>query len=221
MSKPIKKSDKAKIKNPFERKKKKFYSELPPYTYIVCEGTKTEPIYLESIKKEINKKYWDFSQGERIIIKGAGANTLSLLDFARKNVEYDMPNAKKVWLVYDKDDFPRDKFDSTQFSVDNRKDKREYRTAWSNECFELWLVLHFQNLESDIGREKYREILRRYIPKYQKNYQNIYTDLKDKIPDAIKRAKKQYQSYKEDTPPSKMTPSTKMWELMEELLRYL
>ena len=221
MSKPIKKSDKAKIKNHFERKKKKFYSELPPYTYIVCEGTKTEPIYLESIKKEINKKYRDFSQGERIIIKGAGANTLSLLDFARKNVEYDMPNAKKVWLVYDKDDFPRDKFDSTQFSAETKIDKREYKTAWSNECFELWLVLHFQNLESDVGRKKCREILRRYIPKYQKNYQNIYEDLKDKIPDAIKRAKKQYQSYKEGTPPSKMTPSTKMWELMEELLRYL
>lgn len=48
-----------------------------------------------------------------------------------------------VWLMYDKDDFPLDDFDNTQYSALSRKDIRKYKVAWSNECIELWFVLHF------------------------------------------------------------------------------
>ncbi|WP_304969408.1 RloB family protein, partial [Romboutsia ilealis] len=46
--------------------------------------------------------------------------------------------------MYDKDDFPLDNFDNTQYSAEKRKEIRKYRVAWSNECIELWFVLHFQ-----------------------------------------------------------------------------
>ena len=32
--------------------------------------------------------------------------------------------------------------------------------AWSNECIELWFVLHFQELAVNNGREQYQRILK-------------------------------------------------------------
>ena len=189
--------------------------------YIVCEGKKTEPNYIKALADEINKKFFNYSQQKRVKIFGTGRNTKSLIEFAREKVEEDMPYAEFVWLVYDKDDFPKDNFDNTQFSAQNRTDKRKYKVAWSNECFELWLLLHFQNMDSDTGREHCVEILKKHVPHYRKNMKDIYAKLKDKIPDAIKRAKKQYKEYDKKISPSKMCPATRVFELVEELQKYL
>ena len=47
-------------------------------------------------------------------------------------------------LVYDKDDFPYDDFDNTQFSAEGRSD-REIKAAWSNESIELWFCFISRN----------------------------------------------------------------------------
>ena len=41
-----------------------------------------------------------------------------------------------------------------------RKENRQYKVAWSNECIELWFVLHFQELAVNNGREQYQRILK-------------------------------------------------------------
>lgn len=62
-----------------------------------------------------------------------------------------MPQARVVWLMYDKDDFPLDNFDNTQHSAEGKIDSRQYKVAWSNESLELWFVLHFQDLTANVG----------------------------------------------------------------------
>ena len=37
-------------------------------------------------------------------------------------MEADFPQAEIVWLMYDKDDFPLNDFDNTQYSALSRKD---------------------------------------------------------------------------------------------------
>lgn len=72
--------------------------------------------------------------------------------------------------MYDKDDFPLDNFDNTQYSAEGRNVERVYKVARSNECIELWFILHFQDLNSNVGRERYNEILNNYKRAYPRDY---------------------------------------------------
>ncbi len=56
------------LKKKMQKKKKEINYELPHYTYIVSEGTITEPYYIESIARRINEKYREFSTGRFIIV---------------------------------------------------------------------------------------------------------------------------------------------------------
>ena len=217
--KPLKASDQRILNGIMQPRKKEILDELPPYTYIVSEGVKTEPNYISGFTDEINEKYRDFTSGKRIIVKGAGRHTKNLLRYARNQVREDFPQAAVVWLMYDKDDFPLDDFDNTQHSAETRQDSRQYRVAWSNECIELWFVLHFQDLTVNNGRNQYRRILRQYID-YEKDMPNLYALLKEHTYKAIQRAKRQYASHS-GLPPSRCCPATRVFELVEELLYYL
>mgnify|MGYP004461391009 FL=1 len=153
--KPKKHSENKKEQSRLQEKMKKRQKQmeiplLPPYTYIISEGTKTEPYYIGTIAERVNEKYREYSTGKRIIVEGTGRNTKSLLEYARNTVDKNFPQAEEVWLMYDKDDFPEDNFDNTQHSAEDRMDKRKYRVAWSNECIELWFLLHFQEVTSNI-----------------------------------------------------------------------
>lgn len=207
------------LKKKMQKKKKEIHYELPHYTYIVSEGTKTEPYYIESIARRINEKYREFSTGRFIIVQGTGRNTRGLLEYARNTVDKEFPQAEVVWLMYDKDDFPLDNFDNTQYSAEGKMDARKYRVAWSNECIELWFLLHFQELSVNVGRERYRELLKGYCD-YEKNMKNIFEILCDKTEDAIARAKRQYEAYG-NAAPSQMCPATRVYQLIEELQKYL
>ena len=176
--KPKKHSENKKEQSRLQEKMKKRQKQmeiplLPPYTYIISEGTKTEPYYIGTIAERVNEKYREYSTGKRIIVEGTGRNTKSLLEYARNTVDKNFPQAEEVWLMYDKDDFPEDNFDNTQHSAEDRMDKRKYRVAWSNECIELWFLLHFQEVTSNIGRDKYIERLKLYTD-YEKNKKDIY-----------------------------------------------
>lgn len=221
--KPLKASEQKKnqdkLNAKMSRRRKELLDDLPPYTYILCEGTKTEPNYIKGLVSKINSKYFDLSSGKRIVVRGTGRSTRSLLNYAREQVEKEFPQASVVWLMYDKDDFPLDDFDNTQYSAENKCDRRSYRVAWSNECIELWFVLHFQDLHVNNGRAWYQEILRKKFG-YQKNMENLFDILKDKTNIAIRRARRQYESYM-DAAPSQRCPATRVYELVEELSKYL
>ncbi len=221
--KPLKaseqKKNQEKINAKMQKRKKELLDDLPPYMYIISEGTKTEPNYIHGFAAAINAKYCGFSSGPRVLVRGTGKNTKGLLKYARKQVEKEFPQAETVWLMYDKDDFPLDNFDNTQHSAEGKKERRQYRVAWSNECIELWFVLHFQELTVNNGREQYQEILRQKCG-YEKNLKNLYELLRDKTDIAIQRAKRQYEAYT-DEPPSKRCPATRVYELVEELQNYL
>jgi hypothetical protein len=222
--------EKMKIKRrEFEKKYK-----LPTPTLIISEGTKTEPHYIQGLVDLIIKKYSEINKNARhsmkdlIKINGTGRNTKGLLKYARDLAEKpENKHYKRIWIMYDKDDFPLDNFDNTQFSIDDKEcddADRKFFAAWSNECIELWFILHFQELISDVGREQYREILKSYFD-YDKAAAEIYNIIdkheKSNIDLAISRAKKLCESYGDKTPPSKMVPATRVYKLVEELRGYL
>lgn len=224
--KPKKKSDLKKIENKMKRKESRMNTKelLPPYTMIVSEGTKTEPIYLRGFASKINEKYKDLVRENHIEVYGTGNNTNGLIRFVdRKRASGDWAKFQKIWLVYDKDDFPLDNFDNTQFEAESRKDV-SMSVAWSNESIELWFVLHFQDYISNNGRSQYIQILNNYLD-YSKVREDLFDLLMEhgSLENAKRRARKAYDEFIKSgiTAPSGMTPATRMFELVEELQGYL
>lgn len=114
--------------------------------------------------KQINQKYKAYTSRDMIVIEGTARNTNDLLAYAQQQVEECYPDIERVWLVFDKDDFPADRFNNTQSQAESISGTPNYRVAWSNESVELWFLLHFQDYISDNGREQYIERLKNICP---------------------------------------------------------
>lgn len=81
---------------------------------VYAEGIKTEPLYIESIKKEIADKY-NCQQNDIEIISindGKTHNTVYLVDYALEDVKkrLGIEQIDHVWIFFDKDDFPLENF---------------------------------------------------------------------------------------------------------------
>ena len=195
-------------KRPFERRVE---TQEPKVKFlIVCEGEKTEPFYFEGFRVKSAK----------LIIKGAGDNTVNLVRIAlrlREEQAKEGPPYDQVWCVFDRDDFPAEHFNEA-FAV-----AKEHRIeiAYSNQAFELWYLLHFIYCESAISRVSYITRLKKHLGhKYEKNSRTIYDELKDKQPDAIRNAERLLASYA-PREPVRNDPSTTVHKLAIELNKYI
>lgn len=197
---------------------------LPPYTMIVSEGTKTEPLYIKGFANKINERYKNISKEPHIAVYGTGTNTQGLLRLVDKKIASgEWAHYKKFWLMYDKDDFPLDNFDNTQYEAEARKNPK-VSVAWSNESIELWFLLYFQDYHADNGRKQYIEKLNQYFD-YSKTREDLFDILNKKgnVENAKKRARKMYQEFLDAgvQSMSAMVPATRVYELIEELESYL
>lgn len=144
--KPPKKSDLTKSWMKTRRDKPKKIQ--PEYHLIVSEGTNTEPAYFEAIRDIINGQYREKVQ---LDIWGEGNNTIYLFEKAKRRAEESPNGYRHVWVIYDTDDFPAEHVDKVvALCRENSTAEREYHAIWSNQCIELWYLLHFSYLESDL-----------------------------------------------------------------------
>lgn len=121
-----------------QRPKRRFF-------LIVCEGEKTEPNYFEAIRLKLPK-----DMIPKVFVRGTGKNTLSLIEEVEEIIEQrraqDLPPFYNVWIVMDRDSFPPDDFDSSIVKIEQHPETpgaKKWFSAWSNEAFELWYLLHF------------------------------------------------------------------------------
>ncbi|MBE0451991.1 MAG: RloB domain-containing protein, partial [Clostridia bacterium] len=153
-------------------RKENLRRKKPDQILIVCEGVETEPNYLNGLKAKLED---ECKKRMYIEIKGVGRCTTSLVDYTTKLVRESKLIYNEIWCVFDKDDFID--FDN---AIEHSK-KMGYMAAWSNESFELWLLLHFQYLDSQIGRADYNDKLSEIfngfdndVKKYDKSIKDIY-----------------------------------------------
>ena len=219
--KPPKKSDlnKSWMKARQDRPKK----IQPEYHLIVTEGTDTEPAYFGAIRDVINSQY---REKVRLDICGEGDNTINLFRKAKQNVA-DSPNGyRHVWVVYDTDDFPAEHIDKVvELCRENSNEETEYHAVWSNQCVELWYLLHFSFMQSDLHRTEYWPKLTEWLTsigvgEYEKSRKDMYHILRPFLDFAIANAKR-LEAINEGKLPSKAAPGTKIYELVEKLKPYL
>lgn len=184
--------------------------KLNKVIYIYSEGKETERKYFEAIKGELRLP--------TIQIKpiGTGYNTKSLVEFV---IDKKYPEEEGVetewWVVFDEDGHKKQFDDAIALAKRNG-----INVAYSNECFELWFILHFGYLENDIGRVNYNKKLDILLgTKYEKNLSNMYALIKDKESGAIRNAKKLEKDHDGAgvTSHHKRTPSTTVYLLVERL----
>lgn len=198
------------------------FRKLRSFILIICEGKKTEPNYFESFRRLLPK-----GSLKNVMIEGAGRNTDSLVDKAKEIVDRrkksSLPNFDMVWIVFDRDSFTKEQVNSACKAIEDAK----FSSAFSNEAFELWYVLHFQYLDSKITRDDYIKKLNGIFKKlginmYKKNSNEMY-DILQKYGDqgfAIKNALKLRNLYASEQP-SDQKPSTKVDLLVQELNKYI
>lgn len=206
-------------KKRFERKEKKRSVDTRSklvYFLIVCEGEKTEPNYFSALEKELPKGVVELR------IDGTGRNTIGLVNYAIKLRDEACRKYDRVWAVFDKDDFPDDKFNGAIIKASSNN----VNCAWTNEAFELWFLLHFQYVNTGMNREDYKVYLEREIKKktgnanyrYLKNDPNTFSILKihGNQKQAIDWAKQLSRNYTHESYATH-NPCTRVYELIEEL----
>ena len=205
------------------RKDKLKSKRRAPANYlIVCEGKKTEPNYFNGLKKQINKEYGNKVDVliPSIEVKGTGMNTTSLVKYTQKIISYSHKIYGQVWVVFDKDDYSDEQFDSAIKNCD-------YNVAWSNPNFELWLLSHFKKVSRYISKENVlvelkKEFLKNGLGDYSKNDPSIFEKVtkKEKIHTAIENCK-QMEELNKNAQASERNPTTKVYKIVDGLKEYL
>jgi hypothetical protein len=219
--KPPKKSDLD--KSWMKKRRDKAIKIQPEYHLIVTEGTETEPQYFSAIRDVINRQYRDKIQ---LDIFGEGDNTLNLFEKAKRRALENPNGYKHVWVIYDTDDFPADHINRTaELCNQNSTSETQFHAIWSNQCIELWYLLHFSFFQSDIHRKEYWPKLTDCLEsigagEYTKGRTDIYTVLRPFLKIAIVNAKK-LDTINEGRTPTASAPGTKIYELVEKLIFYL
>lgn len=196
--------------------------QAPANYLIVCEGKKTEPNYFNGLKKKINEKYGNKVDVliPNIDIKGTGMNTTSLVKYTQKTVNHANKVYGQVWVVFDKDDYNDEQFNS---AIDNCN----YNVAWSNPNFELWLLTHFKKVsryvsKDDVIQELSKEFQKKGLGDYTKNDINIFDKVtsEGKLHTAIKNCE-YMEEVNKDGQASQRNPMTKVYKIVDGLKEYL
>ncbi|MDD4059785.1 MAG: RloB family protein [Kiritimatiellae bacterium] len=173
---------------------------------ISCEGSVTEP------------EYFDFFQRHAIIkclrAKGKSAPQAVL---ERMNKEFDRTPFRKgdeAWLVVDKDDWNDSQLvELHRWTEEHSVVKRGL--AVSNPRFELWLLLHFEEVAHPCPGHKCTNRLEKHLTNYKKHLA-CGAFPRESVDSAIARAKKLDQPAALDWP---RKTGTTVYRLAEDLLR--
>ncbi len=187
--------------------------------FIYCNGEVAEPKYFKEYKDNLRARTiivdssfkrsspWD------LITKVIGEKRR--LSKARRFYDED---GDQCWCVFDIDDYWDENSRKFKNAVKLAKENGIY-LAWSNECFELWYLLHFQPLKTDVSRSDYHTKLEAHFRKlkgkpYTKNC-SVFDRIFSMQADAIKHAKQIYHAGVVEN-----NPSTSVFSLVEEINKY-
>ena len=172
---------------------------------IVCEGGETEPVYFEHYRRNLRK----VAAIEIVPGYKCGSNPKSVVEYAKRTKESSDREYDQIWCVFDRDQHER----IPEAFIQARDNG--FEVAFSNPCFEIWILLHFKDQTRYINRdETCREIRRNYINDYEKS-QDVYPLLLDKQNIAIERAEKLKEKHERDgTDILEQNPCTDMYKMV-------
>ncbi|RZU47921.1 RloB-like protein [Fluviicoccus keumensis] len=187
---------------------------------IVTEGSKTEPLYLE----EIRALYQLHSANVAVQPGQLGTAPIQVVRYAQQLFEQGdlhkgiRPRSfDQVYAVFDRDDH-ESYFNALNLakSLDGklRNDEREpvrFKAIASVPSFELWLLLHYEDVRAPVHRDEVMVRLKQYMPGYDKGAGRVFAMTRDRLAVAMQRARGLAERFSEYTEPE---PFTGFYELV-------
>ena len=186
---------------------------------IVCEGKQTEPNYFNKFRERLLalKK----NRTEDIVIDILPAKhpaAKHVFDDARQKKESITPRYSEVWCVFDKDKNIDDLYNQL---IAKRAKEESIHIAYSNPCFELWFLLHFDYCDSQLSGKDCEKKLCSRMQDYSKTDAGLFDKFADKQATAIKHAETLMKTWEGRTDFANHNPSTTVHELVTMLNDYL
>ena len=135
----------------------------------------------------------------------------------------------QVWCIFDVDDFYKNDKDGFLKAIDSAK-KNDIKIAYVNECFELWILLHFEiptfpiKRGNDLKKRIQKIFKKRGLGSFKKN-QKVFQILLPFQSEAVKNAKKILPHYEKINWKYFLSkngnPSTSIHFLIEEINKLL
>ena len=171
---------------------------------IVCEGEKTEPKYL----REIQRAYRLATAHVQVLHSQIGTEPLQVLEYALTVFkEGDRGRAvypgefDRIVVVFDRDQHLTYHTALAKAAAHDGKLRNDNRVAVpvnvvaSVPCFELWLLLHFEDVQAPLDRHEALARLKIHLPNYEKGGGGHWVATQDRLGDATQRAQRQTTLY--------------------------
>jgi len=188
---------------------------------IICEGENTEPLYFASFPVVT----------AQIKAIGMGASKTYLVEASIELAKDKKYKDFEVWCVFDLDIKPDNGTLTTDFNnAIELANRHNIKVAYSNDSFELWFLLHYQYIDTQLTRHEYYGILSKiWGINYEKegkkrdfckeNYNRLLTAPASQV-EAISRAERLAETFNEQIY-SEKNPCTTVFELVKALNEYI
>ncbi len=181
---------------------------------IYSEGEKTERDYFDAMRKAFHSVLVDIE-----IIKGVGVPLTIATEIVQaaksarlRDRRQSYSSNDEFWAVFDRDEHPNIP------EAISRCNNANVRVAFSNPCFELWLILHFQ----DYDRPDHRYDVQRFFETICSDYNRSKRKTTDcrklmaRVEQAEERAERQFHRRKDEGDPLN-PPFTTVYELTRRI----
>jgi RloB-like protein len=165
---------------------------------IVCEGTKTEPYYLQELVNDLGIRHHTVK-----IAPNDGVSPDRIVAHAVKLYDEDAllgDSFDSVFCIFDRD--AHTTFDAAVQTIENLKTSakpKPFEAITSNPCFEYWLLLHFDFTDQPFHATGKKSVADQVVSvlktkpgfaKYSKGQNGIYGLVKNSTSKAITHAKR-------------------------------
>ena len=164
---------------------------------IVSEGSKTEPNYFGEIRSAHR-----LHTANVVVRPGElGTAPIQVVQFAQALFEHGdrhrriQPRAfEQIYAVFDRDDHAS-YFDALKMAeaVDGKlrndiKQPVRFKAVASVPCFELWLLLHYEDVHAPLHRDEVMQRLKQHVPGYEKGADHAFEITRGRLAIATQRA---------------------------------
>lgn len=221
----------ARDNSPKERQKKQLERKLGRRAsydriLIVSEGSKTEPNYFS----EIRAAYRLHTANVEVRPSELGTAPIQVVQYARELFENGdrhkniLPRAfEQVYAVFDRDDHDS-YFNALRLaeSMDGKlkndaKQFISFNAVASVPSFELWLLLHYEDIQAPLPRDEVMQRLKQHLPGYEKGASRAFAATRERLAVATQRAEVLAAKFTADTAPEPYTAIVSLVNLLTTL----
>lgn len=195
-------------------KRKRSKQILPPRKrYLICTEGKSEAIYFAHYKSFTGPVVISLDKSDHKV--SLVKKTIEERNIRIQTGDFD-EEIDEVWVVLDRDADPSNRLDKSHFNQAlNLAEKNGVFIAYSNDAFELWFILHYQDLWASTHREQLFKMLAKHRGKKYEKTEDLYGEVKQFRSKAIQRAA---SLLKPKHRPESANPSTTVHKLVAKLI---